>query len=98
MQELTKKGLVKPAGLAIFEIRKEHKSNLYSHENEPARLAIEHERKFKANKKAWAFFTAQAPSYQKVIIHWIMTAKQPTTQLTRLTKAIESSNKLQRLT
>jgi uncharacterized protein YdeI (YjbR/CyaY-like superfamily) len=98
MQELTKIGLVKPAGLAIFEIRKEHKSNLYSHEHEPARLAIEHERKFKANKKAWAFFTAQAPSYQKVIIHWIMTAKQPTTQLTRLTKAIESSNKLQRLT
>ncbi len=98
MKELTKKGLVKPAGLAIFQMRKEHRSRLYSHENEPAKLAIDYERKFKASKKAWNFFTAQAPSYQKVITHWIMTAKLPATRLARLTKAIEESKKLQRLT
>lgn len=97
MEELSKKGLVKPAGLAIFKMRKEHQARLYSHENEPAKLAVEYEKKFRRQKKAWAFFTAQAPSYQKVIIHWIMTAKQKSTQLTRLLKAIDASKNLHRV-
>ena len=85
------------AGLESFRLRKDHKSKIYSHEKEPAILSEEFEKKFKANRKAWDFFAAQAPSYRKVIVHWIMTAKQKTTQLTRLDKAINESEKHQRV-
>lgn len=36
MEELQKKGLMKPAGLAAFEKRKEDKSHVYSHEQKEA--------------------------------------------------------------
>jgi hypothetical protein len=49
---------------------------VYSHENETATLTSEMERQFKTNAKAWNFFQAQAPSYKKVALHWVMSAKQ----------------------
>jgi len=88
---------MQPAGLAAFKLRKDHKSGIYSYEREVLNLSPEFVRKFKANKKAWDFFTTQAPSYQKVIIHWIMTAKQDVTRLTRLDKAISASSASKRL-
>ena len=45
-------------------------------------------KQFKNNKTAWNFFEKQAPSYKKVMIHWIMSAKQEKTQLARLEKII----------
>lgn len=95
--KLTQQGLMKPAGIESFNRKQEHKTRVYSHENEKKKLAKELEKIFRANKTAWRFFTSQAPSYQKVIIHWIMTAKQEKTQLTRLNKAIQASEKLQRV-
>src|SRR5881394_263753 len=56
VEELIKSGQMKPAGLMAFEKRKENKSRIYSYENEPAKLSREFEKKFRANKKAWAFF------------------------------------------
>ncbi len=97
VRELIKNGLMQPAGLAAFKLRKDHKSGIYSYEREVLNLSPEFVRKFKANKKAWDFFTTQAPSYQKVIIHWIMTAKQDVTRLTRLDKAISASSASKRL-
>jgi uncharacterized protein YdeI (YjbR/CyaY-like superfamily) len=88
---------MKPAGLRSFEARKEARSRIYAHETEALTLAAEYEKKFRANKKAWQFFTAQAPSYQKVIIHQIMTAKQNATQLSRLEKAIIASENQKRI-
>lgn len=98
IEDLTQKGLIQPAGLAAFEKRTEHRSSVYAYENEPAKLSPEFEKTFKAHKKAWAFFTAQAPSYQKTIIHWIMSAKQDATRRSRLDKTIAESEKQKRLT
>lgn len=91
MEELTKAGLIKPAGLDAFKLRKENKSGIYSHETENVNLSAEYENQFKANKKAWEFFEKQAPSYKKVMTHWIMSAKQQKTQLSRLEKTISES-------
>jgi uncharacterized protein YdeI (YjbR/CyaY-like superfamily) len=55
VEELTKQGLMKPAGIASFEKRKENKSRIYSYEKEPLKLSPAFEKKFKANKKAWNF-------------------------------------------
>ena len=97
MEELTRKGLVKPAGLAAYEKRQESRSKIYTYEKAPVKLESSYERKFKANKNAWTFFQSQALSYQRVIIGWIMSAKQEATQLSRLEKAIGSSQAGKRL-
>ncbi|ASK32153.1 bacteriocin-protection protein [Chryseobacterium sp. T16E-39] len=91
VEDLTKAGLMKPAGLKAFELRKQEKSSIYSHENKLAQLDPAYEKQFKANKKAWDFFTNQAPSYKKVMLHWIMSAKQEKTRLSRLEKTIGES-------
>jgi uncharacterized protein YdeI (YjbR/CyaY-like superfamily) len=91
IEELTQKGLMHPSGIKAFEHRTEQKSKIYSHENETKKLSAPFIKQFKMNKTAWDFFKTQAPSYQKVMTHWIMSAKQEKTQISRLEKTIASS-------
>lgn len=97
IEELSKSGLMHPAGLDAFKLRKENKSGIYSHETENGSLSAEYEERFKSDEKAWEFFKKQAPSYQKVMIHWIMSAKQYKTQISRLEKTISESEKERRV-
>ncbi|MFL5765566.1 MAG: YdeI/OmpD-associated family protein [Bacteroidia bacterium] len=97
MEALTKKGLMKPEGLAAFQHRKEHRSGIYTHELASIELSKEFEKIFRSNKKAWTFFSSQAPYYQKVIRKWIMTAKQEETRIKRLNKAIDLSEQGKRV-
>lgn len=94
---LTNAGLMKAEGLKVFAIRKEEKSNIYSHENDRIELSTELLNQFKENMLAWDFFKKQAPSYQKVITHWIMSAKQDKTKRSRLEKTIQTSEAQKRL-
>lgn len=98
MEELTTTGLMTEAGLKAFALRKEERSAIYSHEKEPTVLDPAFEKQFKANKKAWEFFITQAPSYQKVMLHWIMGAKQEKTRISRLEKTIRESEMGKRVT
>ena len=91
IEDLIRQGLMHPAGLAAFEKREESKSKIYAYEQEVVSLTDEFETEFKSNEKAWAFFRKQAPSYQKVAVHWIMSGKQSATQKSRLTKLITAS-------
>ncbi len=92
MEALIREKKAKPAGLAIYEKRDHNKTNIYSFEQEkdptlsPALL-----KPFKTNKKAYAWFKASAPSYQKAAIHWVMGAKQEATRMARLRTLIEDS-------
>lgn len=97
VKELTKKGLMKPAGLEIFNKRKIDKSRVYSYENKPESLSPEHEIIFKSNKKAWEFFIAQSNSYKRTNYYWIMSAKQDETKFRRLNQLITASEKRQKL-
>ena len=85
------------AGLVLYKNRKEDKSKKYSYENKPDKLPEHYEKIFKTNNEAWEFFISQAPSYQKTIFYWIMSAKQQTTQLSRLDKLIKESEQQKRL-
>lgn len=75
VEVLTGQGLMLPEGVAAFEKRQAHKSGIYSYEKEDAVLDKECENKLKLNRTAKKFFDAQAPSYKKVAIHWVMSAK-----------------------
>jgi uncharacterized protein YdeI (YjbR/CyaY-like superfamily) len=97
VKELTELGLMTPAGLKAFEGRDEERANLYSHERENVAFDAEREAKFKAHPAAWAFFEAQAPSYRKAAIWWVVSAKQEKTRESRLAKLIEHSTNNERL-
>ncbi|MCQ9640024.1 YdeI/OmpD-associated family protein [Chryseobacterium sp. WG14] len=97
VEELSKAGLMTPSGQQVFALRKEEKSGIYSHEKENILLAPVYKDQFMAHTTAWNFFEAQPPSYKRVIIHWIMSAKQEKTRLSRLEKAIDKSGQLKRL-
>jgi len=92
IERLTKEKRMKPAGIAIFEKRKADKTGIYSFEqNEVVTFPKAYESIFKKHKKAWTFYTGQAPSYQKTAVHWVMSAKQEKTRDKRLNDLIEAS-------
>jgi uncharacterized protein YdeI (YjbR/CyaY-like superfamily) len=91
-KELISLGRMQPAGIKAFEQRRDERSAIYSYEQRhSARLSGAFERQFRANKKAWKFFRAQAPWYQRVATFWLMSAKREDTKLNRLAKLIKDS-------
>lgn len=97
MDELRKAGLMNPAGEKAFSFMSEKRNNVYSHEKAPVPLDPSYLKDFKKNRKAWKFFEAQAPSYKKVMVHWVMAAKQDKTQVSRLEKVIKMSEEGKRI-
>lgn len=97
VEALQKAGLMMPEGMRLFDLRKAHQTKLYSHEKPLSELDPAYEKLFKKNKKAWTFFDAQAASYKKVMLHWIMGAKQEKTRLARLEKTILASEQQKRM-
>jgi uncharacterized protein YdeI (YjbR/CyaY-like superfamily) len=90
--ELTTLGLMRPAGLQAFERRQGDRSAIYAYEQRKgAKLRGVYEKKFRANKKAWKFFQAQPPWYQRTASWWVISAKKEETRLKRLAQLIEDS-------
>ena len=81
-----------PQGLAAYEERNRKKTRLYSYEQRKAwRFSPSHARQFRANRRAWTWFRAQAPWYQRTCTHWVLRAKQEATRLRRLATLIACS-------
>ena len=95
--ELTAQGLMRPAGMQAFEQRREEKSRVYAYENAPQTLGAPDEKRFRANRKAWRYFSDQPPSYRRVAIHWVVSAKREETRTRRLNTLIDDSAKGRRL-
>jgi uncharacterized protein YdeI (YjbR/CyaY-like superfamily) len=91
--ELTKLGRMQPAGLRAFEARDPKRSGIYAFEQQREKQALSgaYRAKLEANRKAWTFFQAQAPYYQRTVSWWVMSAKKEETRLRRLTTLIEDS-------
>jgi uncharacterized protein YdeI (YjbR/CyaY-like superfamily) len=97
VKELTKAGLMHPAGIEAFKNRKEEKSKVYSFDSDTKILTPGLEKKLKESKAARDFFLKQAPYYQRMIVHWIMSAKREETQFARLEKMIKHSEEGKRV-
>jgi uncharacterized protein YdeI (YjbR/CyaY-like superfamily) len=91
VEELSKNGLMMPAGLEAYKKRKEYKSGIYSYEQRSAELPAPYEKRLKQNKAAWDFFHAQSAAYRKLAFWWVVSAKKEETRLQRLDKLIEES-------
>jgi uncharacterized protein YdeI (YjbR/CyaY-like superfamily) len=96
--ELTKEGRMRPAGVAAFERRSEHRSGIYAYEQrKEARLEPEQEREFRANAGAWSFFQAQPAGYRQQATYWVVSAKREATRRKRLATLIDDSANGRRL-
>ena len=92
VQELTRKGLMHPAGLKAFAARTAKKSAIYSYEQrKTAQFTREQAKQFRANKAAWEFFRSQPPWYQRVCTYWVISAKREETKRKRLSLLIKNS-------
>jgi uncharacterized protein YdeI (YjbR/CyaY-like superfamily) len=90
--ELTRLGLMRPAGLKAFEERDLKKAGVYSYEQRKgSKLEPKYEEQMQANPKAWEFFQSQPPSYQQAASWWVISAKKEETRLKRLARLIEDS-------
>ena len=89
---LTKRGLMRPAGIKAFEARRGDKTGIYAYEQrQKAKLRPADEREFRANKKAWAFFQSQPAWYRRTASYYVISAKQGETRQRRLAQLIADS-------
>ena len=91
VEQLTKQGLMHPAGLAAFERRSDKRSEAYSYERANAKLDEAYEKRFRAHRRAWAFWESQPPGYRRVATWWVISAKREETRQRRLATLIEDS-------
>lgn len=90
--ELSKLGLMHPAGLRAFAQRKGEKSGIYAYEQrQKAKLTQAYEKQFRANQVAWDFYQAQPNWYRRVSAYWVISAKREETRLKRLATLIDDS-------
>ena len=89
-KELIKLGRMEPAGIRAFEDRKKASPST-ADRRANIELSRPFENKLKSNKKAWEYFNALAPSFRKLSVGWVMSAKKEETRLRRLAVLIESS-------
>ena len=91
VEHLLAQGRMQPSGIAAYEDRSVKKTGVYAFERErPAELSDAETRGFRKNKLAWRYFEAAAPSYKRVMLHWVVSAKQTATRQRRLAQLIEA--------
>jgi uncharacterized protein YdeI (YjbR/CyaY-like superfamily) len=90
--ELIADGRMTPAGQKAFDARNEKRSGVYSFEqkNAPA-LTPAQEKRFRASKAAWKFFSSQPPGYRRIALWWVISAKREETREKRLSTLIADS-------
>lgn len=97
VERLKKEGRMAPPGLKAYERRDPKRTGIYAFENRPRELSPAYEKRFRENKPAWKFFEELPPAFKNLMIFYVMGAKKEETQLKRLNRLIESSEKGVRL-
>jgi uncharacterized protein YdeI (YjbR/CyaY-like superfamily) len=97
VSELIKLERMRPHGLRVFEARDTKRTERYSYERKTRRLSRTQEKIFRENRKAWEFFRAQAPWYQRLSTWWVVSAVKEETRERRLSQLIKDSAEGQRI-
>lgn len=98
MDELVAEGRVTSAGRAAYEARTAERSKVYSYEREqPAAFTEAELAVLRRAKRAWAWFRASPPGYQRQATHWVTSAKQAATRERRLASLVACSDRGERL-
>jgi uncharacterized protein YdeI (YjbR/CyaY-like superfamily) len=94
---LEEQGRMSDAGRAAFAARREDRTARFAYEQAEVAFEAEQEAAFRADAQAWAWFSAQAPSYRKQATYWVTSAKRPATRAQRLATLVECSREGRRL-
>lgn len=91
IERLTQSGRMHAAGLKAFETRDLRKTASYSFEQRPQTLPPALAKIFRTDRKAWTFWQAWPPSYHRMAVWWVISAKQEATRQRRLAQLIAAS-------
>ena len=94
---LEEQGRMTDPGRAAFAARREDRTARFAYEQAEVAFEAEQEAAFRADAQAWAWFSAQAPSYRKQATYWVTSAKRPATRARRLATLVECSREGRRL-
>ncbi|MEO7457615.1 MAG: YdeI/OmpD-associated family protein [Gemmatimonadaceae bacterium] len=97
VKALIAEGRMAPAGLAAWALRTEGRSGVYSFEGKALALDADLERGLKRNRAAWTFFSAQPPSYRRLVSHHVASARKAETRTRRLEALIRYSEAGERM-
>jgi len=90
MKELEAAGRMTAAGRKAFHAS-DHRKSGYAVKNQRADFDAAALRRFRRERKAWAFFLRQPPGYRRIITWWVMLAKKQDTRERRLSLLIAES-------
>ena len=95
---LVAEGRMTPRGEAAYAHRKEDRSKVYAYEQaETASFSPAELSEFKRERDAWSFFESTPPSYRKVILHWVTSAKKDATRASRFANVLDACREKRRL-
>jgi len=91
VQRLITAGKMHPPGLAAFHAHLQSGKRAYTFRDRPQVFPAAIARVFRANRAAWKFWSAQPPGYQRSLIHWVTSARQPATRGRRLQRLVAAA-------
>lgn len=89
VQRLIAEGRMEPAGLAVFESRKDEPAGYSFESPKDAALPPAYVDLMAQSPAATAFWAETTPSYRRICINWVTTAKQQTTNDKRMQQLID---------
>lgn len=89
VEQLIAEGRMQPSGLAIYEQRRTQPAP-YTHEVDgELEFPVDYAAQLAADPAATAFWETATPSYRKLCVNWVMTAKQQATRDRRMAQLVE---------
>ena len=82
--ELAAEGRMTAAGMRAFATRSARQPGEYTYETRPPDLPEPYAGRFRRNRAAWSFWSAQRPSYRKSMTWWVVSGRREETRLRRL--------------
>ncbi|KRE53824.1 YdeI family protein [Phycicoccus sp. Soil748] len=92
VERLLVEGRMQPPGLAAYERRSPERSGVYAYENRERELPAAYAEQLAADPRAAAFWEVATPSYRKLAVNWVLTAKQEATRHKRMTQLVDDSS------
>ena len=90
VEQLSAEGRMGPAGLEAFARRRaSHSGSTRTSSRASRNSATSSARRFERRPGSWEFLQAQAPSYRKAVLWWVVNAKRAETRATRLATVVD---------
>ena len=91
VERLKAEGRMQPPGLAAYERRTPERSGIYAYETRDLELPQAYAARLSGDPRAAAFWEVATPSYRKIAVNWVLTAKQEATRDKRMAQLLEDS-------